>query len=215
MKAAQAVEPVLARRSAFNVYRKMTLAPAPIASNSSPRTCRSSNNQDFPPVVGDALSRGPRRPWKPEVLAQLGLGFLQLCRGPRQYLDDPGFRLGVVTNGGIDGQNRKIDRLGLRGRLAAVIVSEAVGCAKPDAKIFEIACRAIGVAARDCWFVGDHPENDVLGAERAGLTAVWFSGEAGSHAWPGSAPEPARRISALALLPGLIERHERSARGGA
>lgn len=128
--------------------------------------------------------------------------------GPGLYavlgaLAEAGLRLGVVTNGGARSQNRKIDRLGLRERLQAVIVSEAVGCKKPDPKIFEIACRELGgLAAGDCWFVGDHPENDVRGAAAFGMTAVWITHGVDGHAWPADAPKPAHRISALSeLLP--------------
>jgi len=59
-----------------------------------------------------------------------------------------------------------------------------------------------GLAAGDCWFVGDHPENDVRGAAAFGMTAVWITHSVDGHAWPADAPEPAHRISALSeLLP--------------
>ena len=85
-------------------------------------------------------------------------------------------------------------------------MSEAAGCKKPDPRIFQLACDELGVAPGDCWFVGDHPENDILGARRLGMHAVWIKDEVGSHAWPaGSEPESnIPRISALAeLLPML------------
>jgi putative hydrolase of the HAD superfamily len=80
--------------------------------------------------------------------------------------------------------------------------------AEPDPKIFEIACRELGgLAAGDCWFVGDHPENDVRGAAAFGMTAVWITRGVDGHAWPADAPKPAHWISALSeLLPllGLV-----------
>ena len=49
-----------------------------------------------------------------------------------------------------------------------VIDSGAVGVSKPDPKIFEIALDAMGVQAADCWYVGDMPGVDVVGARAAG-----------------------------------------------
>jgi putative hydrolase of the HAD superfamily len=123
-------------------------------------------------------------------------GMLELLDG----LARDGVKLGVVTNGGVHGQNRKIDRLGLRGRLASVIVSDAVGCKKPDARIFELACESLALPARDCWFVGDHPENDVLGAMRAGMTGVWIRDAETGHAWPEGEPPPHHEVETLLEL---------------
>jgi putative hydrolase of the HAD superfamily len=123
-------------------------------------------------------------------------GMIELIDG----LAGDGVKLGVVTNGGVLGQNRKIDRLGLRERLQSVIVSDAVGCQKPDARIFGLACESLAVASEDCWFVGDHPENDVLGAMRAGLTGVWIRDAETGHAWPEGESPPHHEIEALLEL---------------
>ena len=50
-----------------------------------------------------------------------------------------------------------------------IVDSTVVGVAKPDARIFEIALDAMGVAAADSWYVGDMPAFDVAGARNAGL----------------------------------------------
>ncbi len=121
-----------------------------------------------------------------------------------------GWRIGVVTNGGVAGQSRKLERLDLTARLDAVVISEAEGCEKPDPRIFERACERVGAAPGDCWFVGDHPEKDVRGAERCGLEAVWITDPTSGFAWAEGAaegaaedvPPPAHRIEDLrALLP--------------
>jgi putative hydrolase of the HAD superfamily len=112
---------------------------------------------------------------------------------------------GVVTNGSVVGQQSKIDRMGIRGHLRTVTVSEAVGCKKPDPLIFQLACRELGIAPRECWFVGDHPANDVLGAARVGMRAIWLA-ETG-HPWPESLEEPPvrlARIESLAELQSMI-----------
>ncbi len=85
-----------------------------------------------------------------------------------------------------------------------VITSEWAGCQKPDARIFQLACTELDVRASDCWFVGDHPVNDVLGAARFGMTAVWITSEVGGHPWPEGEDPPAHRIESLLELPGLL-----------
>lgn len=54
-------------------------------------------------------------------------------------------------------QNLKIDALGLRHRLKVIIISEAVGMAKPDPAIFHLAAEGLGVSLSELWYVGDHP----------------------------------------------------------
>lgn len=59
------------------------------------------------------------------------------------------------------------------GELLDDIVSSAdVGLHKPDPRIFELACRRIGVHPRDAAHVGDHHYADVLGASSVGMRAV-------------------------------------------
>jgi putative hydrolase of the HAD superfamily len=116
-----------------------------------------------------------------------------------------GLALGLITNGGVPGQNAKIDRLGLRDRMRCIVVSDAVGCKKPDARIFELACEGLSVSPDECWFVGDHPENDVLGATRFGMTAVWIQTPGDGRTWPRGVPAPVHRIERLAELEVLIE----------
>jgi len=54
----------------------------------------------------------------------------------------------------------------------AAVFSCEVGVSKPDARIYEIACERLGVEARDCLFVGDGANDELPGAERAGMTAL-------------------------------------------
>jgi putative hydrolase of the HAD superfamily len=56
--------------------------------------------------------------------------------------------------------------------VAVVVDSEVVGIQKPDPAIFELALEALGVDAGRALYVGDTVRNDVVGAERAGLTPV-------------------------------------------
>jgi putative hydrolase of the HAD superfamily len=101
------------------------------------------------------------------------------CKQPQdtvptlESLRAAGKKLGVITNGSIDWQSRKLRTLGLEPYFDDVIISDAVGVAKPDAKIFQLALERLGVDAVDAMYVGDHPQIDIAGARAAGLAAAW------------------------------------------
>lgn len=120
-----------------------------------------------------------------------------------------GLLLGIVTNGATLRQNAKIDVLDLRRFVGPIVVSETVGVNKPDRRIFDVALAALGVAPGEAWFVGDNPVNDVLGAESAGLTGVWYRND---HVWPSEHPMPARVVDALPELLNLLPRDGAAAR---
>ena len=61
--------------------------------------------------------------------------------------------------------------VGLSRFFDAVIGSAATGYEKPNRRAFEIALGAAGNPAV-AWMIGDNPEADVLGAERAGIPAI-------------------------------------------
>ncbi|UVI28019.1 HAD family hydrolase [Paenibacillus spongiae] len=67
---------------------------------------------------------------------------------------------------------------GLAAYFDTVIFSYEAGCAKPDQRIYELACSRLAVRADECFFVGDGGSNELEGAERAGLNplhATWFN----------------------------------------
>jgi beta-phosphoglucomutase len=86
-------------------------------------------------------------------------------------LQDLGLRLGVISNFGshLPGV---LDRFQLEGYFDFVIVSAAVGLAKPDPRIFHRAVEASGRPPGRLLYVGDHVGDDVEGARSAGVDAV-------------------------------------------
>ncbi len=89
-------------------------------------------------------------------------------------LREKGCVLGIITNGDVYMQNKKLDISGLRPFFDTVVVSGAEGVSKPDAEIFRRAAARLGVSPTDCIFVGDHPEKDILGAQSAGMKTIFM-----------------------------------------
>ncbi len=105
-------------------------------------------------------------------------GYCELADDTRVTLESlrgRGLKLGIVTNGSVARQRRKIEALGLEPWFDTIVISEAEGVRKPDAEIFRRALARCAVDVRAALFVGDHPEADIEGARNAGLMAVWKS----------------------------------------
>jgi len=82
-----------------------------------------------------------------------------------------GLHVGVISNW--DERLRPLlDEIGLARYFDSMTISCEVGAEKPSAEIFQAALRAAGVAANEALHVGDGYEEDVRGAEAAGMAAV-------------------------------------------
>ncbi len=87
-----------------------------------------------------------------------------------------GWRIGVVTNGPVS-QHVKMERAGLVDLVDTCCVSDEVGVAKPDRRIFEAAIERCGGRPDDggsTWMVGDAPGPDIGGAREVGLSTMWL-----------------------------------------
>ncbi|MED0937253.1 HAD family hydrolase [Bacillus cereus] len=90
-----------------------------------------------------------------------------------QRLTQQNIKIGIITNGFTDFQINNLRALNIHTYTNTILVSEAEGIKKPHPEIFERALQKLDVKATECLYVGDHPENDVLGSERVGILGVW------------------------------------------
>lgn len=95
-------------------------------------------------------------------------------------LRQQGFRLGVITNGKPVKQWEKLIRLGLQHFFEVVTISDEVGFAKPDPRIYQLTCEQLGVRPEECFYVGNSLPTDIAGARAAQITAVHM--QRGRHA---------------------------------
>ncbi|MBV4412404.1 pyrimidine 5'-nucleotidase [Enterobacteriaceae bacterium YMB-R22] len=85
-------------------------------------------------------------------------------------------KLGIITNGFTALQQIRLARTGLSDFFDVLIISEQVGVAKPDRKIFDYALMQMGNPPRErVLMVGDTAESDILGGMNAGLKTVWLN----------------------------------------
>ena len=91
------------------------------------------------------------------------------------------YHVGIITNGAhdehTDSQLSKVRHLGLSERIQSLTISGEVGIRKPKVGIFKVACERADVLPEEAMFVGDTVENDIIGANRAGMTSVFIDRE--------------------------------------
>jgi putative hydrolase of the HAD superfamily len=95
------------------------------------------------------------------------------------------------------------DETPLGGKFDATVFSCDVGVSKPERRIYEIACERLGVEPADCLFVGDGANDELPGAERAGMTALQLRAPGEpltpeGEAWAGASVERLSDVLALA-----------------
>lgn len=111
------------------------------------------------------------------------------------------YPLALITNGAPDIQRDKLAGSGLEPYFPVVTVSCEAGVAKPDPAIFAQTLAALEVAPDDAVMVGDNPARDILGANRAGVRAIWIRRE-GQPLTPGATPDAT--ITTLDALDALL-----------
>jgi HAD superfamily hydrolase (TIGR01549 family) len=90
-------------------------------------------------------------------------------------IKDAGLGFVVVTNNLIEEQRLKLERCGLTTLVDHLVTSEESGYAKPHSGIFSHALQRVDASADEAVMFGDSWEVDVLGAQAAGIRAVWFN----------------------------------------
>ncbi|MDQ6750260.1 MAG: HAD family hydrolase [Actinomycetota bacterium] len=84
--------------------------------------------------------------------------------------------LGLLSDGGMEVQNGKLDALGLRRCFDAVVITDELGreAWKPSPRGFEVLLERLGggLDPERTVYVSDNPVKDFLGARRAGLWSI-------------------------------------------
>ena len=85
------------------------------------------------------------------------------------------YRTGLLSNATLRDPQRLLERYGLEGLFDVVVVSAAVGLAKPDPAIYRLALERLGTAPERTVFVDDFQRN-VVAASELGMHGVHFTG---------------------------------------
>jgi putative hydrolase of the HAD superfamily len=92
-----------------------------------------------------------------------------------EYLKDKGYRMFLLTNGFLEVQVVKIRESKLEPFFEKMITSEEAGYQKPHRKVFEYALKTVNSKKVESIMIGDDLDNDIFGAQRFGMDAVFFN----------------------------------------
>lgn len=95
-----------------------------------------------------------------------------------QNLAIMGYPLGLVADGPVATFDNVLGHYGLLPLFQARAISQEVGVEKPDARMFEAALTALGVAREDyarVVMVGNYLARDIAGANALGLISIWLN----------------------------------------
>ena len=102
------------------------------------------------------------------------------------------YHVGIITNGAhdehTDSQLSKVRHLGLSERIQSLTISGEIGVRKPKVEIFKVACERADVLPEEAVYIGDSVQNDIVGANRAGMTSIFINRKS-EVLIPGSADE--------------------------
>ncbi len=85
-------------------------------------------------------------------------------------------KLGIITNGFTQLQTVRLQKTGLHDAFSLLVISEQVGVAKPDIKIFEHTFALMEHPDKQhVLMVGDNPHSDIQGGINAGIDTCWLN----------------------------------------
>lgn len=83
-----------------------------------------------------------------------------------------GYKLGIITDGNVERQKRKIKSLGIMDFFDIVILTKEVNSSKLSEIPFQKAINKLGVEAKNSFYVGDNPLIDFKCAKKTGMKTV-------------------------------------------
>lgn len=128
-----------------------------------------------------------------EALSQSAIWF----EGVKERLESLALshRIGIITNGISIIQRGRLERAGLNQLAHSIVVSEEVGIAKPDKRIFAKALEELDAAPRECLMVGDTLTSDYIGAQNVGMNFCWVN--APGMPLPSGFAKPAMQVASV------------------
>ena len=91
------------------------------------------------------------------------------------------YKIGIIANQN-PGSRERLEKMGLLEYLDLVIASAEEGVAKPDLRIFKAALSRAACKPEEAVMVGDRIDNDIIPANKIGMTTVWIRQGFGGYA---------------------------------
>ena len=110
------------------------------------------------------------------------------------------YKIGIIANQDFGTEQRLTD-FNVHQYINLVIASAEEGVAKPDLRIFQIALARADCKPEEAVMVGDRIDNDIIPANKIGMTTMWIKQGFGSYAEPKTVEEqPDYIVNSLAEI---------------
>ena len=106
-----------------------------------------------------------------------------LVPGAKEMLDqlrEKGYRLFAASNSFGHLQRSRLEHAGILEYFEDTFISMDIGYDKPDIRFFEEALRRAGLQPSEVVMIGDSMTTDILGAQAAGIDAIFFDRRGGA-----------------------------------
>lgn len=87
------------------------------------------------------------------------------------------YRLGIISNGDYEQQCFKLKKTGIIDKFETIVTAGDVGVAKPDRRIFDIACEKANVLPHESYYIGDDIKTDIIACEKVGMKGILIDRE--------------------------------------
>lgn len=116
---------------------------------------------------------------------------IELSRENRELLQElhaQGKKIGIITDGRVEGQKNKLEALGLFALIDEYIItdelagnSDVAKFRKPNPLAFQIMCERLGCEYDDMMYVGDNKSKDFQAPVSLGMQAIWYRNKKGLY----------------------------------
>jgi putative hydrolase of the HAD superfamily len=119
------------------------------------------------------------------------------------------YKIGLVSDGYLQVQQRKWAALGLDPFFDAVVFSDSLGREnwKPSTAPFKLVLERLNIAPESSVYIGDNPRKDFFGARQLGMSTIWVKrsdSEYGNLQPPGLEYHPDLTIDSLSQVLELV-----------
>ena len=122
----------------------------------------------YPPEAVDPFKHAFRAAWgKTHTLVP----------GAKEMLENlqaKGYRLFAASNSFGNLQRTRLEKAGILKYFEDTYISMDIGYDKPDIRFYQEALRRCGLQAKEVLMIGDSMTTDVIGAQKAGMDALFF-----------------------------------------
>lgn len=122
----------------------------------------------YPPEAVDPFKHAFRAAWgKTHTLVP----------GAKEMLENlqaKGYRLFAASNSFGNLQRSRLEKAGILKYFEDTYISMDIGYDKPDIRFYQEALRRCGLQAKEVLMIGDSMTTDVIGAQKAGMDALFF-----------------------------------------